>query len=935
MRRRLRDAGAALAFALLSGALLLFALLYLREAALRSGEELTDSLSRVISEQTARTLQSVDQTLQLAIVRLEALRAAGRLDEEHAQLMLRSELRDLPFLRALWVVDTSGRIVYDSDQGNIGASMADRPYFQAYLREPDTGFFIGPVLRSRTTGTWMMSVARPIRNADGSLRAVLVGAVEPPYFERLWRGIDLGTNGAVTLYNRNGQLLARSPADESLLGKDFSHLALFREYLPQAAQGTFIRESGFDGVLRVIAYRQLPTYPDLVVAVGSGYDEMLAPWRRFAWLTAAVWLVALAVAVALALQVRRHSRSRQQTEERFQQLAQAMPQIVFAADARGALQFVNQRWVEVTGRPVEDALGSRWQQQVHPADLEAMLKRLAEALRTGEELQHEHRLRYRDGGYRWQLLRAVPVREPGKDGVSWFGTATDIDALKQAQDRLREQAEQLHMAGRLTRMGHWRADLATQRVTLSGEAAAALDMPPDAEPTLQEIFAMLAQRSLAKGLQAIDACVDRGEPFDVEVELVTATGRHVWLRSVGEPVHGPGGKVVAIQGAQQDITLRVLMMEEIRRLNASLEERIAERTGQLARQEALFRTLAEQAPLPFRTVDPRGRITFLSRAWYELAGGAPPKWHGYEWTEVVHPDDLPAMQESWLRCAPTGEPYAGTRRIRARDGTYHTTTYRAVPVRDESGEILFWVGVDADITDLVANQEALRLANKQLESFSYSVSHDLQSPLQRVASYARLLQQELQALPEGRAHHYLARILANADEMAQLIEGLLALAHVSEVEIIRSVVNVSDMATDILQRFQAEQPQRRVAWRVEPGLAVLGDSRLMRSVLENLIGNAWKFTSKKADAEIVVGGSRERGEYFVRDNGCGFDMAYADRLFGTFQRLHGADEFPGTGIGLATVARAVIRQGGRVWAQSTPGQGAAFFFTLPRADGAG
>jgi light-regulated signal transduction histidine kinase (bacteriophytochrome) len=189
------------------------------------------------------------------------------------------------------------------------------------------------------------------------------------------------------------------------------------------------------------------------------------------------------------------------------------------------------------------------------------------------------------------------------------------------------------------------------------------------------------------------------------------------------------------------------------------------------------------------------------------------------------------------------------------------------------------------------------------------------------------------ALPVGRAQHYLARIQANADEMAQLIEGLLALAHVSEVNVIRSVVNVSDIATEILQRLQAEHPQRRVTWVVEPALTVLGDVRLMRSVLENLVGNAWKFTSRQEHAEITVGGDRARGEYFVRDNGCGFDMAYADRLFGTFQRLHGSDEFPGTGIGLATVARAIVRQGGRIWAQSAPGEGATFHFTLPSSDG--
>ncbi len=931
MRSSLRDAGAVLAIAVLTGALVMFALLYQREAVLRSGGELTDSLSRVISEQAARTLQSVDQTLQLAVLKVDTLRQAGTLDQATAGPILRAQLRDLPFLRALWVVDLQGKVLLSSDGRNLGGSVADRPYFQAFQRAPATEFFIGPVLRGRTSGEWIMSVARPIRNPDGSLRAVLAGAVEPPYFEQLWRGIDLGAQGAIVLYHRNGQILARSPADASLTGRDVSHTPLFTQYLLRAPAGTFIRESSIDGVLRVVSYRQLPTYPDLVVSVGSSYREMLLPWWRFATQSIFVWVVAVLVAMALTVQLRRQARIRERTERRFQQLAQAMPQIVFTADERGAVQFVSRRWAEVTGEPEERALGNRWQDFVHPVDRPEMVKRVAEMVRSGSELQIEHRLRYRDGSYRWQLLRAAPVREDGNPAIQWFGSATDIDALKQAQERLREQAERLHMAGRLTRMGHWRADLASQRVILSEEAAAVLDLPAGSEPTLQEMFARIRPHSLPKALDGLKDCVDKGLPFDIEAELVSGTGRQMWVRTVGEPVHDADGRIVAIEGAQQDITLRVLMMEEIRRLNASLEERIEERTGQLARQEALFRTLAEQAPLPFWTVDPRGQTTFVSHAWYELVGGAPPQWLGDEWLKLLHPDDVQPVVENWLRSAPTGEPYSGTRRIRARDGSYHTTSYRALPVRDDQGAILFWVGVDTDITDLMANQEALRLANKQLESFSYSVSHDLQSPLQRVSSYARLLEQELAELPGGHAQHYLQRIQANAATMSELIEGLLALAQVSELEVIRAVVNLSEMATEILQRLQSEQPQRRVEWRVDPGLAVMADARLMRSVLENLIGNAWKFTSRQPTAEIVVGGTRDRGEYFVRDNGCGFDMAYADRLFGTFQRLHGSDEYPGTGIGLATVARAISRQGGRVWAHARVGEGATFCFTLPAA----
>lgn len=925
-----RVAWAVLLFALLAGGLLALGLAVLRDEALRAGEERTEALTHVIEEQTSRTLQSVDARLQLAIAQLQGLQARGALDEVSARDVLQGPLSGLPFLRETWVLDPEGRVRFDSRAGNIGRVLSDREYFRIYLREPATELFIGPPVRSRSTGHWQLTVSRPLRAADGSIDGIVVAALEPAHFEQLWRRIDLGANGVVALYSRSGQLLMRSPADETLLGRDFSRLPLFRE-VAKAPSGRLVRNSVVDGVQRIYAYRTLSTKPQLVVVVGADYAQMLASWRRFAWLTAVFWAGAVLIAAGLTLQLRRQDRIRAHSERRWRELAQAMPQIVFIADREGAVQFVNQRWTDATGLPVQQAEGAGWLRHAHPDDRAPTLAASARAVANPREVQHEVRLRYRDGSYRWQLLRAVPVRDDQGRVTAWYGTATEVDALKQAQARLLQQAEFLRMAGRLARLGGWRVDLATQRVTWSEEAAGILDLPPGSQPLVQEVMAMFAPESLQRSQRLLRECLEQGAPFDVEVEMVTAAGRRVWVRSLGQPVHDEEGRIVAMQGAQQDITARVRLVEEIRELNASLEEKVAQRTSELAQQEALFRTLAEQAPLPFWTVDPRGAPTFFSRAWYELVGGAPPQWLGGEWKELVHPDDLPEMLENWRVSRRTGAVYAGTRRLRARDGTYHSTVYRAEPVRDAAGRPVFWVGIDTDITDILNSQSALRLANEQLEAFAYSVSHDLQSPLQRVQSFARLLQEELAQAPAGRAQHYLARIRSNAETMTQLIEGLLALAQVSEMDIIRTTVNLSDMATDILQRLQQDQPQRRVQWEVQPGLAVHGDARLMRSVMENLIGNAWKFTARKEEARIVVGGSAERGEYFVHDNGAGFDMAYVDRLFGTFQRLHAADEFPGTGIGLATVARAISRQGGRIWAQAEPGQGATFFFTLPAA----
>ena len=924
-----RAAWLVLAFALATGALLLAALMLLHGEAERTAEQLTATLSELISEQTTRTLQSVDARLEVAATQLGMMEQDGTLDADSARAVLRAQLRELPHVHALWVVDAQGRIVFDSQDGNIGRSLADREYFQVYRRAPATGFFVGPLVRSHSRGSWLMSASRPLRARNGDWKGVITASVEPAHFEQPWRGIDLGESGAIVLYHRSGQLMVRSPADEALMGRDFSQSLLFTHYLLAASAGRFVAHSPVDRVRRIVSYQVLPLYPQLVVAVGSGYEEALAPWRHFALLAGGVWAAAVLSAAGLTLQLQRQARRRELSERRLRNLAQSMPQVVFTADAHGELQFVNRRWAEVTGTAVEAALGMGWRALLHPDDVAGALEYVQRMAASGEELEHEARLRYRDGSYRWQLLRAAPVREGASSALAWYGTATDIDDLKRAQARLHAQAELLKIAGRLARLGGWTVDIATQRITWSEEAAAILDLPADVEPALREVSAMFTPPSLARTLPLVQACLQEGRPFDVEVEMVTATGRHIWVRSMGQPVRDAEGQVVAMQGAQQDITPRVRLVEEIRRLNATLEEKIAQRTAELARQEALFRTLAEQAPLPIWTVDPQGAVTFLSRAWYDLAGGAPPKWHGHAWLQQMHPDDLPSVLQRWEESARTGEPYTGTRRMRAADGVYHTFTYRAVPVRGEAGEILFWVGVDADITEIVANASALRLANEQLESFAYSVSHDLQSPLQRIQSFARLLEGELRA--EGtRARHYLERIRGNADTMAQLVEGLLALAQVSEIDMIRSPVNLSDMATEILQQLQSDHPQRRVDWRVQAGLTAVADVRLMRSVLENLVGNAWKFSGGQAGAQIVVG-STGRGAFFVRDNGAGFDMAYADRLFGTFQRLHDPGEFPGRGIGLATVARAITRQGGRVWAEGAPGAGATFFFSLPPA----
>jgi len=225
--------------------------------------------------------------------------------------------------------------------------------------------------------------------------------------------------------------------------------------------------------------------------------------------------------------------------------------------------------------------------------------------------------------------------------------------------------------------------------------------------------------------------------------------------------------------------------------------------------------------------------------------------------------------------------------------------------------------------------------NRELESFSYAVSHDLRAPLRRIDSYSKaILDSQADRLDEtGRK--FLERVRQSSREMSQLIDDVLYLARVTRAELREQEVDLSALVTLLLDRMRESEPDREVEFKVRPGVIVLGDGQLIRIAMENLLDNAWKFTSRRPEARIEFGMSQMGGEssYFVRDNGAGFDMTYVDRLFGPFQRLHLTSEFPGSGIGLATVQRIIHRHGGRVWAEGMVGQGATFHFTLGRPRG--
>ncbi len=233
----------------------------------------------------------------------------------------------------------------------------------------------------------------------------------------------------------------------------------------------------------------------------------------------------------------------------------------------------------------------------------------------------------------------------------------------------------------------------------------------------------------------------------------------------------------------------------------------------------------------------------------------------------------------------------------------------------------------AELETIVGERTAeLRTANRELEAFSYSVSHDLRSPLRAIDGFSQALLEEYNDALDDVGRSYLERVRAATQRMGLLIDSLLRLSRVTRQEIVLEATDLSGMVREIVRDLQEEETGRKVSVQIQEGMIANCDAKLMRIALTNLIDNAWKYSAKQPEATISVG--CDQRVYFVRDNGAGFDMRYADKLFGAFQRLHTKEEFEGTGVGLATVARVIHRHGGDIWAESEPGKGATFFFTL-------
>jgi PAS domain S-box-containing protein len=414
-------------------------------------------------------------------------------------------------------------------------------------------------------------------------------------------------------------------------------------------------------------------------------------------------------------------------------------------------------------------------------------------------------------------------------------------------------------------------------------------------------------------------------------ENVCRDGRRVWMAWTNKPIFDEKGQVVEILAVGTDITERKRAEEAMRE------------------SEARFRDTFELSAIGNSLTGRDGRLLNVNQALADMLGFSIEELQQGTFAEISHPDDVAESREL------SRSLFAGERticrfekRFVHRDGHIVFADLGTTLLRDAHGAPLCLVTSIVDITArklaeaalAAANSELERrvaertaellVANQELESFAYAVSHDLRAPLRGIDGWSQAVLEDCGSQLDDRGRKYLKMVRSETHRMDQLIDDLLELSRVTRAPIKRETVDLTLMAQELEASLRATQPQRAVDFVIAPKMVAEGDAALLRAVLQNLLHNAWKFTGKRPRARIEVGCTSEQGRtvYHVRDDGAGFDMRFAGKLFGPFQRLHSLEEFPGTGIGLATVQRIIHRHGGKVWATAEVDQGATFYFSL-------
>jgi PAS domain S-box-containing protein len=609
----------------------------------------------------------------------------------------------------------------------------------------------------------------------------------------------------------------------------------------------------------------------------------------------------------------------QASEKQYRTLFENAPDGIVIADPESYYIDANASICRMLGYTREELIGMHASDIVTQTELEHIGPALT-TIKSRSDYHREWQFKRKDGS----VFAAEVIATMMPDG-NLLGMIRDITERKQAEEKLRKSQEQL--AGVI---GSAMDAIITiddeQRIILFNSAA-------------ERMFLFPSENAIGKPLDRF--MPKRFRPtHKAHIEDFGRT--HVTKRAMGSL-----GAIFGLRadGEEFPIEASISQLEsEGRKFYTVILRDITERkrTEEALREQS---RILDLAPVLIR--DLSGRIIFWNTGAEQLYGWKSEEALDQISHQLLHTEFPRPLEEIKARLFANGD-WEGELVHTKRDGGRLVVASHWVLHKNDLDEPRAVLEVNNDITErrraekeihklneeleerVADRTNQLQAANKELEAFSYSVSHDLRAPLRHINGFSQALLEDYAHKLDETGQGYLQEVRSASQEMAQLIDDVLQLARVTRSEMRQEVVDLGGLANDVIAEFRKREPNRKVSFKCEEGLTNRGDKRLLRIVLTNLLGNAWKFTSHREAPEITFGSQKAGAEniYFVRDNGAGFDMAYAGKLFGAFQRLHTAGEFEGTGIGLATVQRVVLRHGGRVWAEGAVNQGATFYFTL-------
>ena len=678
---------------------------------------------------------------------------------------------------------------------------------------------------------------------------------------------------------------------------------------------------------------------------------------------------------------KRAEEALQASEKRYRSYIEVTGELGWTTSADGEVVEDIPSFRKFTGQSYEEVKGWGWSKALHPDDFENTTRFWEKAVEEKNSYEIEYRLRRHDGVYRYFLARGVPVLEEGKIR-EWVGTCIDITSRKQAEQALKASEEKYHslftnmtegfaLGEIITDSNGQPTDYSILEANRAWEELTGLSLARIAGKPLKEIIPDLEQYwADCYGKVALT-----GEPM--HLENYNKFTDHWYAIYAYSPQKGHFVSLV------QNITSRKQAEEAMLRLNRELQaisqcnQAIVRVTDEQTLVKEVCRIMCDVVGYRMAwvgTVEHNSARSIRPEAWYGDDQGYLAR-SGISWAD------------SELGRGPTGTAARTGKTDFCQD---FITDVRATPWREEAlkrgfrssiaiplfnspgsvfavftlyaakpngftpaevklleelaGDLAFGINalrnrqerlqaekeLQQRTVELETVNRDLAAANKELETFSYSVSHDLRAPLRSLDGFSQALLEDYAASLDEQGKKWLQSIRDASRHMGQLIDDILGLSRVIRTELKLTKVDLSQISRDIAEKLKNLEPERLVEFDIIPGAIVMGDSNLLGLVLQNLLGNAFKFTAKCPQARIEFGITRQNGSkvYFVRDNGAGFDMKYVDKLFKPFQRLHSEKEYPGTGIGLVTIQRIIQRHGGQVWAEGEENKGASFYFTL-------